>query len=242
MIISHKNSVVLIIGASSGIGYKLAEAFYSEGARVIATYHSHSELLPIRAENDHWLVRRCDITDEDSLSNLCHEVVRYFHTIDVAINCAGILEDSSLAEMGYETWQKVLDVNLTGSYIFIKNTAAVMRGNKKGKIILLSSIWGHNGRKSQANYSASKAGLQALMKVAAKEFASDNIQINAVCPGFIQTNLNKDCVKKLKAAEEESYLPINNNINDLIHFLLFFCTDKVLSVTGQCFIIDSRIM
>ena len=168
-------------------------------------------------------------------------VLARFTRIDIAINCTGIIRDSYLSNMDFNLWSDVIEVNLSGTMNFIKVFAEKMKLQNYGKIVLLSSIQGFSGRISQANYSASKAGIFALSKVAAKEYAPYSIQINTVCPGYIETNLNKAQPMKKDEAQKRSYLSIENNLSDLLNFILFICSDMILSVTGQNFVIDSRL-
>ena len=236
--INFNDKVVVVIGASSGIGIELSKAFHEEGAHVIATYYKH-KIDIIRS--DRWDAYCCDITNYNELIALRDTVLARFTRIDIAINCAGIIRDSRLSNMDSNLWSDVINVNLSGTMNFIKTFAEKMKIQNYGKIVLLSSVQGISGRISQANYSASKAGVFALSKVAAKEYAPYSIQINTVCPGYIETNMNKGQPTKKDEAHDHSYLSIKNNLSDLVNFILFICSDMIMSVTGQNFVIDSRL-
>lgn len=235
---NFNGKVVLVFGASSGIGIELSKAFYKEGAHVVATYYKHKININ---HDERWNTYRCDITNYNELVFLSNTILERFSKIDIAINCAGIIKDSYLYDMDFNVWSDVIDVNLSGTMNFIKVFSEKMKIKKYGKIVLLSSVQGISGRVSQANYSASKAGIFALAKVAAKEYAPYSIQINTVCPGYIETNLNKGQSIKKSQALMHSHLNIKNNLSDLVNFILFICSDKLISVTGQNFIIDSRL-
>lgn len=236
--IDFNDRVVVIIGASSGIGIELSKAFYKEGAHIIATYYKHKINMDY---NNRWETYCCDITNYDDVVVLRDTILSHFSKIDIAINCAGIVRDFYLSDMDFNAWSNVINVNLSGTMIFIKVFADKMKFQNHGKIALLSSVQGISGRESQANYSASKAGVFALSRVAAKEYAPYSIQINTVCPGYIETNLNKGKSMKKAIAEKVSKLPIEHNLSDLVNFVLFLCSEKNLSITGQNFIIDSRL-
>ena len=228
----------MIFGASSGIGKELSKAFHEEGAYVIATYFKNKI---DKIYNERWEAFYCDITNYEEIVALRDYIFSQFHKIDIAINCTGIINDSHLSNMDLEVWSNVIDVNLTGSMNFIRAFAEKMKLQSRGKIFLLSSVQGLNGRINQSNYSASKAGVFSLVKVAAKEYASYSLQINTICPGYIETNMNREHFQKKEEALNCSYLPIHNNLSDLINFMLFISSELVNSVTGQNFIIDSRL-
>ena len=241
MEIDLKNKVVVIIGASSGIGRALSEAFYLEGANVVATYCTRCEFSEERVNSPRWYVFKCDVRDIENVSRLADEVKKKFGQINTVINCAGIVNDSLLTDMSEEMWSEVINVNLNGAYRVIQCFAREMMKQADGKIFTVSSVQATKARMSQGNYVASKAGLDALIRVAAKEYGQYGIRINAVSPGYIQTNMNKRNEMKRKHAEQESTVPIFENLASLVAFFIFASSDLFLCATGQNFIIDSRV-
>ena len=241
MNIDLKNKVIVIIGASSGIGRALSEAFYLEGANVIATYCNNHEFCKLRENTSRWEVYECDVRNSESIFRLVKEVKRRLGKIDVVVNCAGIVDDSLLSDMSEEMWSDVIDVNLSGSYRVIHHFARDMVEQSYGKIFIVSSVQAMKARIAQSNYAASKAGLNALVRVAAKEYGKYGILINAVSPGYIQTNLNKNNELKKKHAEQESIRPVYENLTSLIAFFIFASSDLFLCATGQNYVIDSRV-
>lgn len=236
MNINIKDKKILIFGASSGIGSEIVKRCLEEGALVVGTFFRN----PLSINDVRYRQYKCDVTIEDDVIFLFKEIKKSNLMIDVLIDCVGIINDSPIVSMKMSNWEKVIEVNLTGAFSVIKNAPSIMN-NKESKIICVSSVMGIKGRKGQVNYSVSKAGLGMLVKVAAMELATENIAINIVCPGFISTKLNSGNVKKRQDAILESYLSIDKNLECFTNFVLYMISDFFSCVTGQTFIIDSRI-
>ena len=246
MNIDVKNKVVVITGSSKGIGSKLSKAFAVEKAIVVMNYCSSKENAEsiyneIVKDSPYSLLIKADVRKAKDVSSMCHEVVRRFGHIDILINNAGICDDNLIQMMPLEQWQKVIDVNLTGTFLCCRELSKIMIKHKKGKIINIASLKGQIGSSGQVNYSSSKAGVLALTKALAKEFSEYNISVNAICPGFIVTDLNRHDIKKQEKANKQSLLPIEDTLNDLINFVLFFSSEKISGISGRVFNLDSRV-
>ncbi|HRE40935.1 MAG TPA: 3-oxoacyl-[acyl-carrier-protein] reductase [Ignavibacteria bacterium] len=236
-----KEKVVLITGGSRGIGKSIAEDFRNEGANVIITYKNsvnaeHFDSLGI-------LHRMCDVADMKSVNSLVEEINKQFGKIDILINNAGITKDGLLMRMSEEDWDLVIDTNLKGVFNFIKAVSRPMMGKRYGKIVNITSISGIIGNAGQANYSASKAGVIGLTKSVAKELASRNINVNAVAPGFIETEMTD----KLSDDVKQNYLsniPLKRfatpgEVSALVKFL---SSDNASYITGQTICIDGGLV
>lgn len=240
------NKVVLVTGSSRGIGKELVRAFANENSKVIINYNNsenEAQLLydEIIKNNNECILIKADITKPDEVKNMCKQVMTKFGKIDILINNAGICDDNLLQLMPIEQWNAVLNVNLTGTYLCCRTFSKIMIKQGYGKIINIASLKGQEGSTGQVNYCTSKAGLVGFTKSLAKELGKYNILVNAVCPGFITTDLNRHDEIKKKIAINKSILPIKYALNDLINFILYMSSDKFLGVSGRTFNIDSRL-
>ena len=240
MEIGVQDKYIAIIGVSSCIGRRLAKELIRNGARVIGTYFQN-EVMDTEELGEAFLQTKCDITSLDDIEKLIQFIDNHKVVIDGVVNCVGIISDDRIDEMKDTDWKKVIDVNLTGSFSLIQAFSNLMKVRSKGKIICLSSVLGISGRENQGNYAASKAGLNLIAKTAAMEMGKYGVSVNIVCPGYINTNLNRSNEYKKIAAQSESYLPIDGNLGALVNFIVYMLSDLFFSVTGQTFIIDSRV-
>ena len=201
----NDNKVALITGGSRGIGEKIAERFAQAGYNLIINYVSNIENVEeLEAKikgnaNIEILFIQSDVTSFESCENMVNEAIKKFGHIDVLVNNAGITKDTLLMRMKEEDFDKVINVNLKGTYNVTKNVIPYMMKQKYGKIINISSVVGVSGNAGQANYAASKAGIIGFTKSVAKELASRNILANCVAPGFIKTDMTdvlSDSVKE----------------------------------------------
>lgn len=189
-----ENKVVLVTGSTRGLGKTIAEKFAEEKTIVIITGTNQDKATAV-AETIHKtsgsLVEgyKLDVSDEASVKNIVSEVIKKHGKIDVLINNAGITRDARLMMMKAADWEDVLSTNLTGAFNCIKYVSKQMLKQRCGSIINMSSVVGVMGNVGQANYSASKAGLIGLTKTAAKELAVRGININAIAPGYIQSDM-----------------------------------------------------
>ena len=158
------------------------------------------------------------------------------------INNAGKNDDDFVLFLSEERWDNVIDTNLKGTFLCSKYFGKKMIQDKRGKIINIASLKGQLGSEGQTNYAASKAGIIALTKSMAKEMGKMNVSVNAICPGYIKTDLNRTNSYKCKIAEEMSALKIEFGLEDFVNFVVFIASDYVQGISGQVFNIDSRIM
>lgn len=193
----HERKVV-ISGATKGIGKAIAKAFLEAGATVIGVYGSDSNAADTfmqecaadsACRENRLFLYPCDVSDESAVQDFYAEIEKKFDTIDVLVNNAGIRRDAVLAMMQSSDWQRVIDVNLTGSFNMSKQAVLLMMKKKYGRIIHITSPMAHMGFAGQANYAASKAGQIGMMRSLSKETAKRKITVNCISPGFIDTEL-----------------------------------------------------
>lgn len=241
MQISLKEKNIILIGASGTIGNSILEKLLQCRANVGATYNSNS-IDTSKLENETRLLsRKMDITDIDEVKKVLSEFKDHFKRIDAVIYNSGICDDNLFPLMSYKSWRDVINVNLDGAFISLKCISKVMIKQKFGKIITIASSRGSNGSYGQCNYSASKAGLIGFTKSLAKDLGKFNISVNAVCPGFMVTNLNKDRKDKENRAYSESVLSKISYPEETANFIAYFVSDFVKTISGQVFNIDSRL-
>jgi 3-oxoacyl-[acyl-carrier protein] reductase len=238
-----KDSVVIVTGSSRGIGKAIALAFAKEGARVVVSARNKENLKSvvneIQSTGSTALAVEADIANISDASNLIEQAVRQFGQIDVLVNNAGITKDNLLLRLSEDDWDSVLDTNLKGAFNCIKAVTRPMMKKRSGVIINITSVVGQTGNAGQVNYSASKAGLIGLTKSVAKELASRNIRVNAVAPGFIETDMTAELPEKAKD-ELINSIPLAKlgNVENVADLVLFLSSAKAAYITGQVVNVD----
>jgi 3-oxoacyl-[acyl-carrier protein] reductase len=229
---------VLITGATRGIGKAIAESFIKAGAFVIGIYSGNAEGAEkfTRDNGDYaeqFKLYPCDISQEQDVIALFAELQRDYTALDVLINNAGIRQDAVVALMDSGKWQKVLDVNLTGTFLMSKHAVLFMMQNKYGRIINITSPVARLGFAGQANYAASKAGQIALTKTLAKEVAKKKITVNCVSPGFIATDFLDDLSKE-QLTEYKKLVPMRRfgTVEEVADAVIFLAGKKAAYITG----------
>ena len=229
-----KNRKILITGATGGIGNSLVEKFYNFGARIVATGTNDEKLLKLKQKFKNIEVKKFKLDDHKNIDNFIEEVDKKIDGLEVLVNNAGITLDNISIRLTEEDWKKVLDINLTSTFLMCKSTIKKMLRRKYGKIINITSIVGHTGNLGQANYSASKAGIVAFSKSLAIEYAKKNININCVSPGFIKTEMtdkiNEDFKKTLIEKIPSGSLGSGEDVSNCVAFL---ASDMAKYINGE---------
>jgi 3-oxoacyl-[acyl-carrier protein] reductase len=230
--------VALVTGSSRGIGAGMASALARRGARCVINYVADPEGRNLAdAESvagglPDACVLQCDVGDSGQVASMMTEIERQLGGLDILVNNAGILRDRTLGKMAEEDWRAVLRVNLDGAFHCIQKAAPILRAG--GRIVNVSSVSGWIGLFGQANYAASKAGVMALTKVAARELARRGITVNAIAPGFIQTEMTRALPPEV-AERFLAEIPLGSfgAVEDVVNALLFLCSPAARYITGQ---------
>ena len=196
--INFKNKNILITGGSGGIGKELVKKFVSLGGNVLGTGTNTEKLDLLKKEYPNILVKRFDMSEHSRIVEFIDNVTLELGGLDILINNAGINIDNLSLRMKDEEWKKVIDINLTSTFLLTKSAIKKMLKNKFGRIVNITSIVGHTGNSGQANYSASKSAIIGMSKSLAVEYAKKNITINCVSPGFIYSNMTMNIAEKVK--------------------------------------------
>ena len=193
-----KNKKILITGATGGIGNSLVDKFVKFDSTVLATGTNEEKLNNLKKKYPNIIVEKFKLDEHDKIENFIESVYKKLDGLDILINNAGITLDNLSIRLTNENWKKVLDINLTSTFLMCKFAIKKMLKRKYGKIINITSIVGHTGNLGQSNYAASKAGIIAFSKSLAIEYAKKNININCVSPGFIQTEMTDKINEEFK--------------------------------------------
>ncbi|KQC07234.1 MAG: hypothetical protein APR54_06235 [Candidatus Cloacimonas sp. SDB] len=239
--------VAIITGAARGIGFSIAEAFASAGATTVIIDISEKSVQEAVRKLQSFEYKvigfNADVTDGNRIDEIFKEITARYGHIDILINNAGITRDSLLMKMKEEDWDIVLNVNLKGTFICTQKISRILLKQKKGVIINITSIIGLMGNVGQANYAASKGGIIALTKSSAKEFGSRNIRVNAIAPGFIETEMTKvlpeEIVIKYLDAIPLKRMGRTKSISDLC---LFLASEEADYITGQTIQVDGGLL
>lgn len=240
----EEKKTVLVTGGSRGIGKEVALKFAEEGYQVIINYVSDkTDVEELQKEFEEKgvssLIVKADVTREEEVKTLIEQAIEKFGAIDVLVNNAGITKDNLLMRMTEEEFDKVIEVNLKGTFIVTKAVTKYMMKKRQGSIINLSSVVGVAGNAGQCNYSASKAGIIGFTKSLARELSSRNIRVNAVAPGFIETDMTKVLPEAVKEAIH-SQIPLKRmgKAKEVAELIYFLGSQKSSYITGQVINID----
>ncbi len=233
----------IVTGAAQGIGKEIACSLAKEGANVVVSdidiEHAEQTADQIRKMGRETLVIKADVSMPEDAANIIEETIDKLGSLDILVNNAGITRDNFVLRMKNDDWDKVLAINLKGTFNCIKAAAKVMLKQRKGRIVNMASIIGLIGNAGQANYAASKAGVIALTKSCAKEFGSRGITVNAIAPGFISTRMTE-------VLKEDTKQRMLGNIplgrfglpTDVANLVLFLVSDEANYITGQVINVD----
>lgn len=241
-----ENKVVVITGGASGIGKTAVEKFLNEGAAVsfwdIDFMKGNEFEIPLRSQGFKVQFLDLNIAKENAVERAAAKTFHHFGKIDVLINNAGITRDASLQKMTIEQWQQVIDVNLTGVFNCTKAVSRYMIQNNSGRIINTSSIVGLHGNYGQTNYAASKAGVIAMTKTWARELGKYNITVNAVAPGFIETNMITTIPEKvIEMMKEKIPLKRLGTTEDIANAYLFLASEEASFISGTVISVDGGV-
>ena len=229
-----KNKKVLITGATGGIGNCLVQKFNDFGSQIIATGTNQEKLDNLQKKFNNIYVEKFKLDEHDKIEDFIDNIDKKVNGIDVLVNNAGITLDNLSIRLTNENWKKVIDLNLTSTFLMCKSVIKKMLKKKSGKIINITSIVGHTGNLGQANYSASKAGIVAFSKSLAIEYARKNININCVSPGFIQTDMtakiNDEFKKILISKIPSGELGTGEDVSNCVAFL---ASDMARYINGE---------
>jgi 3-oxoacyl-[acyl-carrier protein] reductase len=236
--LSGKNA--LVTGSTRGIGRSIAETLAKAGARVAVVGRDLEKAREAAAAVGNGAQGfACDVTDTAAIAKLVSDVEAAFGSIDILVNNAGITRDNLVMRLKDEDWDAVIDANLRGAFAAIRAVSRGMMKKRSGRIINISSIVGIIGNKGQANYAASKAGLIALTKSVAKELGSRNILVNAVAPGFIETEMTAAMTPEAREGlGKQIALERLGTPQDVAAMVAFLASDLASYITGQVLIVD----
>lgn len=234
----------VITGASRGIGREIALKYAKEGANIVLNYrNSETEALQLKEELDklgsNTLIIKANVSDFEEAERLIKEAKEVFGRVDILVNNAGITKDNLIMRMKEEDFDSVIDVNLKGAFNCLKAVTPIMIRQKEGKIINMSSVVGVIGNAGQVNYCASKAGLIGMTKSLAREIGGKNINVNAIAPGFIDTDMTKVLSEDQKK-NIMSQVPLKRlgQADDIANLALFLASEQSNYITGQVIHVD----
>ncbi|SHH96425.1 3-oxoacyl-[acyl-carrier-protein] reductase [Clostridium collagenovorans DSM 3089] len=239
-----KGKIAMVTGAGRGIGKAIALKLADLGASIALNYRTHNEDIDklakeIEDKNVKVLLVQGDVSDFNQCSDMIKKVNNELGRIDILVNNAGITKDGLLMRMKEEDFDKVIDINLKGTFNCIKHVTPIMMKQREGRIINLSSVIGLVGNAGQANYAASKAGIIGLTKSVAKEIGSRGVTVNAIAPGFIKTDMTEVLSDKVKASIQDN-IPLRRlgEAEDVAELVAFLSSDKAGYITGQVINVD----
>ena len=239
-----KNKIVLITGAGRGIGRAIAVALAKEGAEVVINYNGSEERAKevkqtIEENGGKASIYKCNVSDFAACEAMIKDIVKEYGHLDILVNNAGITKDGLIMKMKEEDFDSVLNVNLQGTFNTIRHSARQMLIQRSGKIINISSVSGILGNVGQANYAASKAGVIGLTKTMARELGSRGITVNAIAPGFVDTEMTEVLSEEIREnACKQIILGRFGKPEDIANTAVFLASDKADYITGQVISVD----
>ena len=231
---NFKGKKILVTGATGGIGGAIVNNFLSLDATVLGTGTNAEKLDSLKSKYPNLLTEQFDISKHEKIEEFIDKIYSSMNGLDILVNNAGVTKDNLSLRMKNEEWQKVIDVNLTSTFYLCKFAIKKMLKNKFGRVVNITSIVGHTGNIGQVNYSASKAGIVAMSKSLAIEYAKKNITINCVSPGFIQTKMTDSISEQIKS-ELTSRIPMNRlgTGEDVSNTVAFLSSEASSYITGE---------
>jgi len=232
--IESKNKNILITGATGGIGNELVKKFVSLGGNVLGAGTKTDKLDELKKQHSNIKVKKFDMMEHGRIEEFIDNIHLELGGLDVLVNNAGVNVDNLSLRMKDDEWKKVIDINLTSTFLLSKYAIKKMLKNKFGRIVNITSIVGHTGNLGQANYSASKSGLIGMSKSLAIEYAKKNITINCVSPGFITSNMTMNIAEKVKLYLT-SRIPMGRlgSGEDVANCVAFLSSNQASYITGE---------
>jgi 3-oxoacyl-[acyl-carrier protein] reductase len=236
--LDFSGKVVLVTGSSRGIGAEMIKAFGKHGAQCVVNYvadpqgQNKTDATNVAKDLNKPLVIECDVTQSAQVEALMKQIQDRHGGLDILVNNSGIISDRSIKKMSIDDFESVVRVNLTGTFIATQKAAAILRN--AGRIINMSSVSGQMGLFGQSNYSSSKAGIIALTKVSAREFARQNITVNAIAPGFIDVGMSKG-VPDEAMQNFIKQIPLGRlgDVSEIVNAALFLASPMASYITGH---------
>ena len=240
MKIDLSGKTAVVTGSTRGIGRAVAQALAASGARVAIVGRDREKAAVVAAEVGNAAAGfGCDVSDTAAVAALIADVEKEFGGIDILVNNAGVTRDNLVMRLSDDDWDAVMNANLRGAFAAIRAVSRGMMKKRAGRIINMASVVGINGNKGQANYAASKAGLIGLTKSVAKELGSRNILVNAIAPGFIETEMTDAMTPEARAALN-GLIPLSRlgKPDDIASMVVFLASDHASYITGQVLVVD----